>query len=61
MLNFPLLLRFKPAGGGYSPWVHADTVEQARGFLLQWRQEGYKEFDIEDAQGNPVGEDQLKT
>jgi hypothetical protein len=59
MANFPLLLRFKCADGSYGARAHADTTEQACGFLAQWRAQGFTEFDIEDATGQSVSEADL--
>jgi hypothetical protein len=59
MANFPLLVRYKGADGKWSARVHADTAEQARGFLAQWRKQGFTEFDIEDPGGQPLSEAEL--
>lgn len=61
MANFPLLLRYKAPDGTMSARVHADTVEQAHSFLAQWRKQGFSEFDIEDATGQPVKEESLRS
>jgi hypothetical protein len=54
MADFPLKLRYKRADGTVGSGVLADDLQQARGFLAQWRQEHFTEFMIEDANGNPV-------
>lgn len=59
MAVFPLLLRYKAPDGSFGARVHADTLEQARGFLAQWRDQGFTDFDIEDATGQPVKEASL--
>jgi hypothetical protein len=59
MADFPLLLRYKNPNGSVGPQVHADTLEQARGFLVQWREQGFSQFVIEDATGQPVKETDL--
>jgi hypothetical protein len=60
MADFPLKLKCKNPDGSVGPQVYADTVDQARGFLAQWRGQGFTEFVIEDATGQPVKEASLK-
>jgi hypothetical protein len=59
MANFPLLLRYKKPDGSVGPQLHADHQGQARDFLTQWREQGFTEFVIEDATGQPVKEADL--
>lgn len=60
MADFPLLVRYKAPDGTFSARVHADTPKQARGFIAQWREQGFTEFEIEDANGQPVKLEALK-
>jgi len=59
MPDMPLKVRFKHANGTYSARVMADEVSQVIDYLKQWRSQGHTEFDIEDANGNPVKEADL--
>jgi hypothetical protein len=61
MANFPLLLRYKRPDGSVGPQAHADHPVQALDFLAQWRKEGFAEFVIEDATGQPIKEADLNT
>jgi len=54
MANFPILVRYKGPDGNWSARVHADTADQAKGFIQQWKEQGHTEFDGEDANGQPI-------
>lgn len=48
MANYPLKVRHKDAQGNWAATVFADTPEQVRSYLIDWRAAGFTEFDIED-------------
>jgi hypothetical protein len=52
-MKLPIVTRYKQADSRWSPAVHADTLEQAREHVRQYRQNGYTEIDIVDADGYP--------
>jgi hypothetical protein len=59
-MKFPIMTRYKQADGRWSAQSHADTLEQARDHVRQYRQNGYTEIDIVDADGYPIAEDALR-
>jgi hypothetical protein len=58
-MKLPISTRYKQADSRWSAAVRAETLEQAREHVRQYRQNGYTEIDIVDADGYPIGEDAL--